>query len=115
MLPPATEGRAAVGQDASGGIAAVDVVVTSTPTSWAGTSAQLVAVPSPLWHAVSTATCPRTIDAGSAVMTYGDQIGWVEEIDPTAVAVQPAGVPHTHLVPWATESAPTRSRPGLAS
>lgn len=107
VLPPATEGGAAVGQEASDGTADVDVVVTSRPTSWAGTDAQLVAVPLPaLARRFDGDLPPGTIDAGSAVMTYGDQIGWVEEIDLSAVAVQPTEVPHAHLVPWATESAP---------
>ncbi|RXR26719.1 TIGR03089 family protein [Oerskovia turbata] len=110
VLPPATEGSAAVGPEDVRGIADADVVVTSRPAAWAGTSAQLVAVPLPaLARRFDGDLPPGTIDAGSAVMTYGDQIGWVEEIDPTAVAIEQDDEPavrHADLVVWATGTQP---------
>ncbi|WP_336706417.1 TIGR03089 family protein [Oerskovia sp. USHLN155] len=113
VLPPTTEGSAVVGQEQDRGVADVEVVVTSHPTSWTGTSAQLVAVPLPaLARRFDGDLPPGTIDAGSAVMTYGDQIGWVEEIDPTAIAVEPA-LRHEDLVTWALACTPrpTASEP----
>lgn len=83
----------------------VDVVVTSRPTGWAGTSAALVAVPLPALARRFDGDLPAgAIDAGSAVMTYGDQIGWVEEVDPEAVALVPGAVSHGELITWGAGS-----------
>ncbi|MFF2621526.1 TIGR03089 family protein [Oerskovia jenensis] len=95
VVPSRTAGSDIVGPSAA------DVVVTSDPGSWAGTDAQLVAVPLPaLARRYDGDLPPGTIDAGSAVMTYGDQIGWVEEIDVASVAIEP-DVSHDGLVAWA--------------
>jgi uncharacterized protein (TIGR03089 family) len=81
----------------------VDVVVTSRPAAWTGTRAPVVAVPLPALARRFDGELPAgAIDAGSAVMTYGDQIGWVEQIDPGAVALEPGAVPHGELIAWGT-------------
>lgn len=115
VLAPQTDGSDGVGQaDATGqSLAAtspgVDVVVTSRPGSWQGTDGQLVAVPLPALARRFDGDLPAgTIDAGSAVMTYGDQIGWVEEIDPGAPAIESetTTVPHTDLFARAMPDTP---------
>lgn len=117
VLAPQTGGSDAVGQDdgvPDAGRARpdrpVDVVVTSRPSAWDGTDAQLVAVPLPALARRYDGDLPHgAIDAGSAVMTYGDQIGWVEEIDPDAVAIDHGDgttTPHDALSRWATGSRP---------
>lgn len=81
-----------------------DVVVTSRPMAWAGTRAPVVAVPLPALARRFDGDLPAgAIDAGSAVMTYGDQIGWVEEVDPDAIALEPGGVRHGALIAWGAE------------
>ncbi|WP_277209676.1 TIGR03089 family protein [Isoptericola croceus] len=58
-----------------------DVVVTSRPDTWSGTSAELVAVALPaLARRFDGDLPPGVIDAAAAVMTYGDAIG----LDPVA-------------------------------
>jgi len=60
---------------------APDVVVTSRPDRWAGTTAELVAVALPeLARRFDGDLPPEAIDAAAAVMTYGDAIGF----DPAA-------------------------------
>ncbi|MBD8080201.1 TIGR03089 family protein [Cellulosimicrobium arenosum] len=60
-----------------------DVVVTARPADWAGSGAQLVAVALPaLARRFDGELPPGSIDAASAVMTYGDQLGWVPAVDP---------------------------------
>jgi len=79
-----------------------DVVVTDDPGRWAGTGADLVVVSLPALARRYDGDLPAgAIDAASAVMTYGDAIGWVPEVDPGQDAlVTPAGaVGHKELVP----------------
>lgn len=58
-----------------------DVVVTSRPDAWSGSTAELVAVALPaLARRFDGDLPPGTIDAAAAVMTYGDVIGY----DPVA-------------------------------
>lgn len=105
LAQPSPSGDAVRQEEARG----IDVVVTSRPASWAGTRAQLVAVPLPALARRFDGDLPAgAIDAGSAVMTYGDQIGWVEEADPYAVAIEP-DVSHDGLVAWALAGAPVPS------
>lgn len=60
---------------------AAEVVVTSRPAAWSGTSAELVAVALPaLARRFEGDLPPEAIDAAAAVMTYGDAIGF----DPAA-------------------------------
>ncbi|MHA7134546.1 TIGR03089 family protein [Oerskovia turbata] len=113
VLPPAMEGSTIVGQADAPGTADANVVVTSRPTSWAGADAHLVAVPLPALARRFDGDLPAgAIDAGSAVMTYGDQIGWVEEVDPAADALAPGGVSHADLLPRASRLAPETLVPG---
>jgi hypothetical protein len=84
----------------------MDAVVTTRPAAWAGHEAPLVAVPLPALARRFDGDLPSgAIDAGSAVMTYGDQIGWVEEVDPDAAALE-SGVFHRDLIMWARATAP---------
>ncbi|MFC8800898.1 TIGR03089 family protein [Promicromonospora sp. NPDC057138] len=79
-----------------------DVVVTDGPDRWAGTGADLVVVSLPALARRYDGDLPAgAIDAASAVMTYGDAIGWVPEVDPDQDAlVSAAGaVGHEGLVP----------------
>jgi uncharacterized protein (TIGR03089 family) len=99
-LVPAPEHDAA---GASG--SSPDVVITTRPDAWATLDAQIVAVPLPaLARRFDGDLPPGAVDAGSAVMTYGDQLGWVEEIDPDAPALEP-GVLHRDLLAWARADA----------
>lgn len=107
----APEDNGATGHGLPQGMGPVDVVVTSRPAFWEGHDAPLVAVPLPALARRFDGTLPAgAIDAGSAVMTYGDQIGWVEEVDLDAVAIAP-DVAHRDLTGWALEAAP---RPSLS-
>jgi len=121
VLQPDTSGSEAVGrvEDAAPPVVptlahGVDVVVTSRPAAWTGTYVPVVAVPLPALARRFDGDLPSgALDAGSAVMTYGDQIGWVEEIDPDAVALEPGAVRHSALIAWGAESgddAPTSAR-----
>lgn len=63
-----------------------DVVVSSRPAAWAGTTADLVAVALPALARRFDGDAPAgAIDAASAVMTYGDVIGY----DPAAGSPAP--------------------------
>jgi uncharacterized protein (TIGR03089 family) len=77
------------------GPAEVDVVVTDAPAGAPGT-AQVVAVALPaLARAFPGTLPPGAIDAASAVMTYGDAIGWTEPVDLAAPALD-GDVARTH-------------------
>ncbi|QJW36113.1 TIGR03089 family protein [Cellulosimicrobium protaetiae] len=66
-----------------------DVVVTTRPGSWHGTRAELVAVSLPALARRFDGDLPAgAIDAASAVMTYGDQVGWVPVVDLRSTAVE---------------------------
>jgi uncharacterized protein (TIGR03089 family) len=59
-----------------------DVVVTNRPAVWSGAGAELVAVALPaLARRFDGDLPPGAIDAASAVMTYGDQVAWLPELD----------------------------------
>lgn len=113
VLLPDTAASGVVEQEEEAGVPAlldlardVDVVVTSRPAAWTGTRAPVVAVPLPALARRFDGDLPAgAIDAGSAVMTYGDQIGWVEEIDPDAVALELGehSVRHAELLLEATK------------
>ena len=65
-----------------------DVVVTTRPGRWSGTRADLVAVALPALARRFDADLPAgAVDAASAVMTYGDQVGWAPDVDRDAVAL----------------------------
>lgn len=97
-----------------------DVVVTDRPDRWTASGAELVAVALPaLARAFDGALPAGAIDAASAVMTYGDQVGWVPQVEPAAPAwVSGAGsAAHEELVPR-TGTAPgarTLVAPGAGS
>lgn len=77
-----------------------DVVVTTRPEGWTGSGADLVAVALPaLARRFDGDLPPGAVDAASAVMTYGDQPGWLPAVDLGAPALDgtPA-VPHAHLL-----------------
>ncbi len=80
-----------------------DVVVTTSPDRWAVTRADLVAVALPALARRFDGDLPAgAIDAASAVMTYGDQVGWVPEPDLALDALVGTGsdrVGHAALVP----------------
>jgi uncharacterized protein (TIGR03089 family) len=79
-----------------------DVVVTSSPDRWADARAELVVVSLPaLARRYDGDLPPGAIDAASAVMTYGDAIGWVPEVDPDqdALVTAAGAVGHKDLVP----------------
>ncbi|MEV7972710.1 TIGR03089 family protein [Cellulomonas sp. NPDC089187] len=66
-----------------------DVVVTDRPEAVGGDAAVVAVALPALARAWDGAALPAgAIDAASAVMTYGDVIGWVPEVDPAAVALQ---------------------------
>ncbi|MBE9925727.1 TIGR03089 family protein [Cellulosimicrobium cellulans] len=71
-----------------------DVVVTHRPDAWTGSGAELVAVALPaLARRFDGALPAGAVDAASAVMTYGDQVGWAPEPDRGAVAVEDGAAP----------------------
>lgn len=83
-------------------VAQPDVVVTDSPERWADGGADLVAVSLPaLARRYDGDLPPGAIDAASAVMTYGDAIGWVPEVEPQqdALVTAAGAVGHKDLVP----------------
>ncbi len=70
-----------VGENATDpGTTHADVVVTRRPDVWTGSGAELVAVALPaLARRFDGALPAGAIDAASAVMTYGDRVGWAPE------------------------------------
>ncbi|KQR17791.1 TIGR03089 family protein [Cellulomonas sp. Leaf334] len=67
-----------------------DVLVSDSPAG-TPTTAQVVAVALPaLARAFPGTLPPGAIDAASAVMTYGDAIGWTAPVDPAAPALEGA-------------------------
>ncbi len=78
------------------------MVVTDTPERWADAGADLVVVSLPaLARRYDGELPPGAIDAASAVMTYGDVIGWVPDVDPDqdALVTAAGAVGHKGLVP----------------
>ncbi|MFF2269682.1 TIGR03089 family protein [Cellulosimicrobium cellulans] len=80
-----------------------DVVVTARPDRWTGIRADLVAVALPALARRFDGDLPAgAIDAASAVMTYGDQVGWAPDPDPAAAGLESTGAAvtsHADLVP----------------
>lgn len=79
-----------------------DVVVTDSPDRWADAAADLVVASLPALARRYDGELPAgAIDAASAVMTYGDAIGWVPEVDPDqdALVTAAGAVGHKGLVP----------------
>jgi len=73
-------------------VAAGDVVVTDRPTAWSGTAGQLVAVALPALARRFDGDLPAgAIDAASAVMTYGDVLGYVPGWEASATALEVVG------------------------
>jgi uncharacterized protein (TIGR03089 family) len=86
-----------------------DIVVTDRPASYPAAD-QLVAVALPGLARRFDGELPAgAIDAASAVMTYGDVIGWAPDVDPAAAALDAEGTSATHtgLLPWAVDGSPT--------
>jgi uncharacterized protein (TIGR03089 family) len=84
------------------GAAGPDVVVTDTPERWTDGGVDLVVVSLPaLARRYDGELPPGAIDAASAVMTYGDVIGWAPEVDPDqdALVTAAGAVGHKGLVP----------------
>lgn len=96
------------------GTARPDVVVTARPGRWSGTRAELVAVALPALARRFDGDLPAgAIDAASAVMTYGDQVGWAPEPDRGAPAMASPAAPvvlHADLV--SGPHGPTAYAPG---
>lgn len=96
-----------------------DVVVTSRPA--AAPSANLVlavALPA-LARRVEEAMPAGAVDASAAIMTYGDDLGYVPEPDPDDVAMSgppvvgldaAVGVPYADLAEWAAHQLPAAHR-----
>ena len=83
-------------------VAQPDVVVTDSPDRWTAGGADLVVVSLPALARRYDGELPAgAIDAASAVMTYGDAIGWVPEVDPDqdALVTASGAVRHKGLVP----------------
>lgn len=88
-----------------------DVVLTARPAVWAPpagtrTRTELVVVSLPALARRFDGELPSgAVDAASAVMTYGDQLGYVPPADPGATALSGSGVPlevdHAALLEWA--------------
>lgn len=87
-----------------------DVVVTASPDRWTapdgsrprGTELVAVALPA-LARTFGSQLPPGTVDAASAVMTYGDQIGYVPATDADETALTSTGttVSFAELLGWA--------------
>jgi uncharacterized protein (TIGR03089 family) len=84
-----------------------DVVVSTRPAVWTGSGAELVAVALPaLARRFDGDLPPGAVDSASAVMTYGDQVGWVPAVELARPALEAGAaepVPHGALVPAARE------------
>lgn len=81
-----------------------EIVVTDSPDRWRGAPGELVVVSLPaLARRFDGDLPPGALDAASAVMTYGDVIGWVPETDPASPALLSGAdgtvVRHVDLVP----------------
>ncbi|NMR20887.1 TIGR03089 family protein [Cellulomonas fimi] len=87
---------------------AADVVVTDRPDRHDG-AAQLVAVGLPALARRFDGELPRgAVDAAEAVMTYGDVVGWVPEVEPGVDALDAATadrLAHSGLMSWALDAA----------
>jgi len=91
--------------DAASTQSGVELVVTDRPADVRSGDATIVAVSLPALARSFAGPLPaRAIDAASAVMTYGDVIGWVPAPDPASTALVGPGpdVSHATLFGWAT-------------
>ncbi len=102
---------------------APDVALTADPARWAPRPGErrsrtaIVAVSLPALARRFDGELPAgAVDAASAVMTYGDQLGYVPPGDPGTTALSGAGVPlevdHAALLGWADEHAGVTARDG---
>ncbi|MBF0723309.1 TIGR03089 family protein [Sanguibacter inulinus] len=95
--------------DPAADLSGADVVVTATPDRWTtpdgtrprGTELVAVALPA-LARSFGADLPPGTVDAASAVMTYGDQVGYVAPLDPDETALSSArgDVAFAALLDW---------------
>jgi len=76
--------------------ASADVVVTTDATRHPGADQPVVVTLAALALRSPAPLPSGAIDAASAVMTYGDALGWVPPTDPAAVALTGAGPALTH-------------------
>lgn len=103
------DGASGTAVDPSG----ADVVVTASPDRWTapdgsrprGTDLVAVALPA-LARTFGSDLPPGTVDAASAVMTYGDQIGYTAPLEDDSPALTGAGetVSTAGLVDWAART-----------
>ncbi|KQT95879.1 TIGR03089 family protein [Sanguibacter sp. Leaf3] len=95
--------------DPAADLSGADVVVTATPDRWTtpdgtrprGTELVAVALPA-LARSFGADLPPGTVDAASAVMTYGDQVGYVAPLDADETALSSArgDVAFAALLDW---------------
>lgn len=86
-----------------------DIVVTDAPERHEADGASVVAVTLAALARRHPGPLPAgAIDAASAVMTYGDVIGWAPAVDPAAPALVAADlrVAHGELLGWALDVSP---------
>ncbi|SDS26838.1 TIGR03089 family protein [Paraoerskovia marina] len=82
-----------------------DVVVTTSPATVSGRDVVAVALPA-LARSFDGELPASAVDAASAVMTYGDQLGWAPPVDPDAPAVTaPRRITHGEIVAAADDAA----------
>lgn len=83
-----------------------DVVLTHRPHDWAASGALIAAVALPgLARRWDGAPLPAgAIDSAAAVMSFGDQIGYLPPTDPDAPAL--GDVPYAELLGWASQALP---------
>ncbi len=80
-----TEGADTVKEHVGG---KADVVITTRPELWDGVDGEIVAVALPaLARRFDGELPPGAVDAASAVMTYGDQVGWAPSPRTSDIAV----------------------------
>lgn len=92
--------------------AQADVVVTHRPETWTGSGSELVAVALPALARRFDVPLPAgAVDAASAVMTYGDHVGWAPEpeLRRPAIDTPTTTLAHDALIP--VSEAPPHARP----
>ncbi len=93
------------------------VVVTDRPGDWFSGELELIAVElSALARVFAGELPPGAVDAATAVMTYGDQLGWMPPLDDSAAAIRHPDslddVSHGDLLPLAIREATGNSASG---
>ena len=107
--------RVGAAVDVGRGDAGVDVLVTDHPGDASRGADAVVAVElSALARRFAGDLPVGAIDAASAVMTYGDVLGWSPPTDPTAVALLPGGPSFADLVARAAAGTQPGARSLLA-